>query len=161
MNKKIQYDLAPPDAVAAERLEFLCWDEERMATGVAALDRGSQELIRKLNELYYAHRAGLKVSDIYQMLKFIAAHIKTHFKHEEKVMEERQCPVRWENRRAHAEFLGRFQDLVVNFTLEMDTDQAATHIENTLARWLSPHICRVDVALRDCPPRPAPPPKTD
>jgi hemerythrin len=42
----------------------------------------------------------------------------------------------------------------VNFTLEHDTDQAATDIENMLARWLSSHISQIDVALRDCPPNP-------
>ena len=67
-------------------------------------------------------------------------------------METRQCPVRRENRLAHARFLREYQELASNYSLEDDPDQVATEIENMVARWLTTHICRIDVALRESPP---------
>jgi len=142
---------AAPEAPGAGGLEFIVWDEDRMGTGVASIDEQHKELFRHLNELYRAHRAGLNRRDLDKILRFFSHYAETHFHHEEEVMEERQCPLRHENRLAHAKFLRDYQQLVEDFSTDEDADQIATEIEKMAGQWLSTHICRVDAALRDCP----------
>lgn len=123
-----------------------------MGTGVESVDEEHRQLIGKLNELYRAHQAGASVDDISKMLRFLGRYAETHFRHEEEIMEHRKCPLWRENRSAHARFLREYQELASAFSIEDDTDQMATDIENMVARWLSTHICKIDVALRDSPP---------
>jgi hemerythrin len=122
-----------------------------MTTGVPTIDEQHQELIRHLNELHRAHLAGTEPDDIKKILKFLGHFVETHFQHEEGIMEERQCPMRKDNLLAHAKFLAAYQELISNFSLEDDTDAMAEEIKGMAARWLSSHICRIDVGLRDCP----------
>jgi len=123
-----------------------------MPTGVVSIDEQHKELIRHVNELHRVHQNGVGHDDIYKILRFLVKYAETHFRHEERVMEERACPLRLENQAAHAKFLRAFQELVSSFNLEADPDQIATEIEKMAARWLSSHICGVDAAgLRACP----------
>ena len=64
-------------------------------------------------------------------------------------MEELRCPVRAENRVAHAAFLREFRALASHFSLDGDPDEIAVKIKKMAAHWLSSHICRVDLKLRD------------
>jgi hemerythrin len=155
-------DPEPPQRPgSAEGLEFIQWNEEAMGTGIPSVDAQHQELIRHLNELYRAHRAGVEPEDVKKILKFLTGYAETHFRHEETIMEERKCPLRRENRLAHARFLREYEELVSMYSVDDDTDLLVTEIEHMAGRWLSTHICRVDVALRDCPEPPATePPKT-
>jgi hemerythrin len=141
----------PPTPPAANGLDFICWDEDQMTTGVASIDEQHRELIQHLNELHRAHLAGAQPDDIKKILKFLGRFVATHFQHEEGIMEERQCPQRKENLMAHARFLSAYQELVSNFSMEDDPDQIAKEIKNMAARWLASHICRVDAGLRHCP----------
>lgn len=141
-----------PNPPAGEGLTFIHWDEEAMATGIASVDAQHKELMEHLNELYRAHRAGVEPDDLRKIMRFLGTYAETHFKHEESIMDERQCPLRRENRLAHAKFLREYEELVGRYSLEDDTDLIATEIEHMIGRWLSGHICRIDVSLRNCPP---------
>lgn len=155
MNEEKPTGNGSSEASAAGDLDLICWNEDRMATGVASIDEQHRELIRSLNELHHAYLAGAKREDIQKILRFLGRYVETHFRHEEGLMEQFKCPLRHENRLAHARFLGEYHELVANFSLERDPDQMAAEIINMAARWLSSHICRLDVSLRDRPPEPA------
>jgi hemerythrin len=139
---------APPEE---EGLDFICWNEEYMAAGVAIIDEEHRQVVRDLNQLCRAHRAGLDRDDIRKILKVLCHFVQNHFKHEEAVLFERKCPTRDEHRIANAKFLKHFQEMVVEFSLVQDADQTAGEIENIVARWLSAHIYQVVASLRDCP----------
>jgi len=127
------------------------WNGEIMTTGIASIDEQHRGLIDKINELHQVHQMGATVDDIRAVLRFLGDFTQKHFQHEEALMEVHKCPLRQENRLAHARFLREYQELVANFSLEEDTDQTATEIERMVARWLSTHICRIDITLRDAP----------
>lgn len=135
--------------------ELIKWDDAAMTTGIAVIDEQHRELIAKINELYRVHQSGATTDDIKAILKFLGEFVKTHFEYEEGLMEKFNCPVKQTNCMAHARFLQDYQELVSNFSLDQDADQAASDIERMAARWLSSHICRVDIALRDLPKEPA------
>lgn len=147
-----------PSGPPAQQVEdFVRWDEERMATGIPSIDAQHKELIARLNALHRAHVLGSDMDEVKRMLKFLGEYADTHFQHEEALMEERRCPNRGENRSAHARFLHEYREMVSLYSLDPDTDQMEAEIKSMVARWLTTHICRVDLALRDCAP---PPPKT-
>lgn len=148
-----------PTTPEGEGLSFIHWDEEAMATGVATIDEQHKQLIDHLNELYRAHRAGAEPEDIRKIVMFLGKYAETHFRHEESIMDERRCPVRRENRLAHAKFLREYNELAFRFSIEEDSDLIVTEIEHMIGRWLSSHICRIDVGLRDCQRAPKDSPK--
>lgn len=156
VNKDRLIDEPPAEVAESDDggLDFICWNEEYMTTGIALIDEEHQQVIRDLNHLCRAHRAGLERDDIKRFLKALCHFVQTHFKHEEAILLERQCPTRDEHRVANAKFLKLFQEMVVEFSLVQDADQTAGEIENMVARWLSSHVYQVVESLRDCPPLP-------
>jgi len=132
-------------------MDFICWDEERMLTGVAVIDDEHRQIIRDLNQLCRSHREGVEMEDVNRILKKLCRFVQTHFQHEEAVLEQRRCPARDEHRLAHAKFLRGFQEMVVEFSLVRDADQTAGEIERMVARWLMPHIYSVVASLQECP----------
>lgn len=149
----------PNDAAAVpprDVEDFVRWDPENMATGIESIDLQHQELIRRLNDFHRAHVLGSEADEVKKMLKFLGQYAESHFQHEEALMDERRCPLRGENRSAHAHFLREYQELASLYSIDPDTDQMEAEIKSMVARWLVTHICRVDVALRNCP---APEPK--
>lgn len=142
-----------PQNSHSEVEEFLRWNDALMATGIESIDLQHRELINRLNALHRAHVLGSEMDEVKKMLKFLGDYALSHFAHEEALMEERKCPKRGENRSAHARFLQEFQELVSLYSLDPDTDQMEAEIKSMVARWLTTHICRVDIALRDCGPQ--------
>ncbi len=132
--------------------DFVRWDDELMATGIASIDEQHKELIARLNALHRAHVLGAETDEVKRMLKFLGEYVQRHFQDEEKLMDERRCPLRGDNRSAHARFLHQYQELVAMYSLDPDTDQMESEIKSMVARWLTTHICKVDVSLRHCPP---------
>jgi hemerythrin-like metal-binding protein len=149
MDEEKQSEDGSAGAAKGSELEFIRWDEAQMATGVPSIDQQHQDLIRNLNELHRAYLVGASRDDIKKILLFLGRYAETHFKHEEGLMEEYQCPLRALNRNEHAQFLNAYHRLVADFSLEGDPEQMAKEIKNMAARWLSSHICRVDISLRD------------
>jgi hemerythrin len=139
----------PPPIYAGNELHFMRWDENKMSTGVASIDAQHRDLISRINELHRATLAGVSSHDIEKIIGFLGQFAETHFRHEEGLMEERQCPVRVENRLAHAAFLREYQTLAALFSMNGDPDEIAVEIKKMVAHWLSTHICRVDLKLRD------------
>ena len=130
--------------------ELIRWNSELMATGVGQVDEEHRQLIAKINELHRIRLAGATAQDIKPILHFLDHYARDHFRHEETVMKEVQCPLREQNCIAHLEFLREYRELVEAFNLNQDADETAGAIERMAGRWLLSHICRVDVSLRDC-----------
>ena len=141
----------PAPELPGSDLDFVRWDEAAMATGIASIDEQHKELFRHINELHRATLSGASLDDIRKVLHFLGRYVATHFQHEESVMDEVKCPLRMENRRAHARFLTEYRRLQSEFSDECDPDEVAVEIKKMTTRWLTTHICRIDVALRPEP----------
>jgi hemerythrin len=128
--------------------DFVRWEGDIMATGIASIDEQHRELIRQVNELHRATLSGVSLDDIRKILSFLGRYVATHFQHEEGIMEEHKCPQRMENRLAHAKFLSDYRRLQHEFSDDCDPDEVAVRIKVMTGRWLTAHICRIDVALR-------------
>jgi hemerythrin len=135
---------------AAESVQSIRWDPEKMATGVDSIDEQHQELIEMINNLDVACRNGEAKERLKEMVDFLADYAQRHFNHEEGVMEERACPVRNNNKVAHRQFLDQFAKFQERFSREGATTSLVLQLKNLTSSWLTSHICKVDTNLRGC-----------
>jgi len=130
---------------------MITWDES-MSTGLEELDAHHKEIIAKFNEfsaaIEHGYGADLELAgDILDFLQFYAA---WHFRREERCMDQYQCPVAQINKRAHAEFVEKF-NLFYEHWQEHGIDINVTYktfIE--LEEWIRNHIVGIDTQLRGC-----------
>jgi hemerythrin len=128
----------------------IAWDEASMATGVDTVDSQHKTLIERINELHAACLAGTAKEELLKMLSFLGDYAQSHFKHEEGVMDQHQCPARGKNKAAHAQFLADYASLVEIVKRDGATTTAVIQLKEMLGNWLKNHICNVDTQLRGC-----------
>jgi hemerythrin len=111
-------------------------------TGIVALDKEHQGLVRQINELFEAVRdkRGSEVySDVVAMLQ---TYVLEHFSHEEKLMEEYQFPGLAVHQQEHRNLVVAVQALRKDHAV-LD-ESAARELLNFLRTWLLEHIVKVD-----------------
>ena len=126
------------------------WDEAAMSTGVSSIDSQHQTLIHQINELHTACLGGTAKEELLRMLGFLGDYAQNHFKHEEGVMQQHQCPARGKNKAAHAQFLQDYTSLVEIVKRDGASTTAVIQLKEMLGNWLKNHICKVDAQLRGC-----------
>jgi hemerythrin-like metal-binding protein len=131
--------------------DLIQWDEARMTTGVEAIDEQHQELIGMINKLHQACLAGVGKEELRQMMNFLAAYVKTHFEHEEGLMDQHRCPSKAANLGAHRKFLQNFEAMQQRFETDGATTSLLLDMRSLVGDWLATHICNVDTKLRQCP----------
>jgi hemerythrin len=121
-----------------------------MSTGISLLDAQHKQLFQKFNE-FSAAIADLSARESTgEMLDFLQFYVSWHFGREEKCMDDYQCPASVQNKKAHAEFIDKFNRFYAQW--QENTIDAAlvrqTHAE--LETWLVNHVGRVDTQLGPC-----------
>jgi hemerythrin-like metal-binding protein len=129
---------------------LISWDAPTMSTGVDSIDSQHQVLIRQINELHAACLAGTGREELLKMLAFLGDYAQSHFKHEEGVMQQHQCPARGQNKAAHVQFLNDYGSLVAIVKRDGASTTALIQLKEMLGNWLKNHICTVDTGLRTC-----------
>jgi hemerythrin-like metal-binding protein len=142
-----QNSLAMPRGPGTRLIE---WDEPLMSTGVDSIDSQHQKLIQHINELHTALQTGTAKDELLKMLGFLGEYVQSHFKHEEGVMQQHQCPVRGKNKAAHIQFLRDYEKLVETVKRDGATTTAVIQLQDMLGNWLKNHICSIDTNLRGC-----------
>ncbi len=126
------------------------WDEASMTTGDHTIDCQHQELINKINALHAACLAGTAKAELVTMVQFLGKYAKDHFAHEEGVMQQHRCPMRGQNKAAHAQFLKDYERLAQLVEAEGASTTLVIQLKEMLGHWLTNHICKVDTSLRKC-----------
>lgn len=119
------------------------------ATGIDRIDEQHRMIFKMTGEYRVALDAGRGERTYGVLLDFLEHYIRTHFGFEERCMEEYRCPAAAANRAAHAEFtetLAGFRRRYAGFGY---SPADARELVDTLIRWFSLHIARVDVRLRE------------
>jgi methyl-accepting chemotaxis protein len=137
-------------AVAGVPEDLVQWNEDLLATGVESIDAQHQELIGMINQLHRACLAGSGKTELRRQMQFLAEYVRTHFRHEEEVMEQHRCPSRDANRAAHRKFLKTFEKLAADFEAKGESTSILLDLRRLVAEWLVNHICSVDTKLRGC-----------
>ncbi len=129
---------------------LIVWDQARMSTGVPEIDDQHLQLIAMINELHRACRQGTAVSELRRMLNFLGDYAKTHFAHEEDLMDRHGCAASAKNKLAHKKFLADFQKLLDAFEKQGASVRLLLDLRRLVGDWLTNHICSVDTSLRSC-----------
>ncbi len=130
--------------------DLVVWDAAQMATGVESVDEQHRELICRLNRLHHACRQGRGKAELREMMGFLASYVQEHFRHEEEIMAQHNCPSKAANKAAHAKFLRDFTDLATAFEADGNSTSVLLDLGRLVGDWLGNHICTVDRKLRGC-----------
>jgi hemerythrin len=129
----------------------LVWSE-KFATGIESVDRQHEKLFSSVNTL-----EGLIASEVFEgpevdrLLDFLSEYVSLHFNHEEYCMELTHCPAAEQNKKAHEEFLRYYSDFKKQYKISGHNERQVLlgKLEQAMEKWLSGHICKVDIQLRN------------
>ena len=120
-----------------------------MATGLNNIDSQHRELFRQVDLLIAAMSQGKGRQEVGRILDFLGQYVHDHFADEEQEMDRYQCPAAAANRAAHAQFITTFQAMR-RLATEGSNPAMVIQIQNTLTKWLTDHIRRIDTQLLQC-----------
>jgi hemerythrin len=125
----------------------LAWDES-LATGSFDIDQQHRKLFAQVAALAHAMKEGKGRQEIHTMLDFLGKYVVQHFRAEEQLMEDLDCPAAAANKEAHAQFLAQFGRLRKRFEGDGAGPTLVLEIYEALSKWLLEHIKGVDLQLR-------------
>ncbi len=124
------------------------WSEE-YATGIPQIDKQHKNLFSMVDDFYLALEEGGGERVYGNLLKLLDRYARSHFRYEEKCMDEYQCPVAAKNKKAHERLvsvLGGYQQRYNDNGFDVGE---AYELVELLNNWLTNHICMVDLQLKD------------
>ncbi|MDH3207971.1 MAG: hemerythrin domain-containing protein [Gemmatimonadota bacterium] len=124
------------------------WSEQ-YATGIARLD-DQHKMIFKMADDFRASLDEGEGGTYGILLDILDAYCRRHFGFEEHCMEEYRCPVARRNREAHTGFVEVLSGFRQRYELNGYDPIESRNLVDTVDRWLSEHICRLDVHLKQC-----------
>lgn len=124
------------------------WDEA-YATGIPQIDEQHKKLFNISDDYRIALDEGKGESTYGILLEFLHGYARAHFGFEERCMVEYHCPAAEKNRAAHARFTETLAEFRERYAERKYRVQDAVELVDTLDRWLSGHIMRIDMALKE------------
>ncbi len=120
---------------------FFEWKEE-YSVGIKAMDAQHRRIIEMIDELWSAMRLGRGKEKVGDILENLRDYVNTHFKSEEKLMEEYEFPEYEEHKREHEEYAKKVEEFVDRYI--KGEIGLSVHLLVFLKNWLSNHICITD-----------------
>jgi hemerythrin len=129
---------------------MLIWNKD-FETGSPLVDTQHRMLIEKINELgKMLQGPPPSKATVDQFLEFLASYVKVHFTFEERCMDQHQCPVREQNKNAHAAFLAFYQDFSKQYLVAGPKPELLHSLQKMASDWIVNHILTVDTKLNAC-----------
>ena len=121
---------------------------DKYATGVERIDSQHQMIFKMAEDFREAldERGGAGVYGV--LLESLDLYVRTHFGFEEGCMNRVHCPAAQDNVDAHRTFTEVLTGLRQRYEMNGFDPAEARRLVDTIDRWLSHHICRIDVQLR-------------
>ncbi len=129
----------------------IVWDDS-FRTEVLLVDGQHQELFRQINGLHEAMLQGKGRQEVAKLIQFLDQYTKKHFAEEERLVEQRNCPVAEANKMAHRQLLDRLAQLKTQFEQQKTGTTVTMEIYRLMADWLVQHIKAIDLKLRESQP---------
>ncbi|WP_127901389.1 bacteriohemerythrin [Solirhodobacter olei] len=119
------------------------------ATGLASIDEQHKTLFASTDSFREALNAG-EGAGVYDLfLQFLSAYAEAHFGLEDECMHIRKCPVAARNKVEHAAFLTLLDREAIRYRSAGFSPETAGALLDKVEGWLTSHICRIDIQLRD------------
>lgn len=120
------------------------------ATNDPHIDEQHQQIFRFANKLEaLAQQEDVDSREVDNLLRFLETYIQNHFRYEEACMLKRRCPVAQQNRSEHIAFKAFLARSLEVYHHKGYNKDWALELYKKLENWLSNHICRVDIQLRN------------
>lgn len=123
------------------------------ATRDDKIDEQHRQIFRFANKLedFLDDKEEASDEEVERLLGFLEGYIKSHFQYEEACMLKRSCPFAKQNHDAHKAFIEFFDNAVSHYRKEGCSKEWLNSLHGFIEGWLTSHICRIDVKLRDYP----------
>jgi hemerythrin len=123
------------------------WSDE-YTTGVERLDQQHQTLFKMVAD-YDAALDEARGAQVYSvLLQALDLYARTHFRFEERCMDEYHCPIAAVNREAHVRFIALLAGFQQRYAAQGFDPTDAHTLVATIDQWLADHIGRIDVQLK-------------
>lgn len=126
-------------------MDMIAWDEN-LATGVKEIDDEHMELIECYNRLSGEYMSGSKHNDVNELLRSLVAHTKSHFQHEEALMDKAAYPAAASHKEEHHVLL-QSVSMILNRTGSEEHRPLGNYSLSFLRSWLVNHILDADKEL--------------
>lgn len=121
--------------------------EHHLESGYPKIDTQHKMLVKKLNDLGEACRAGKGKEELERALDFLAAYSIKHFEDEERLQVEHGYPDFPAHKRTHEDFKLVVQGLAEQLHREGPTEHLLHSVYVTIGDWLIHHIKGEDFKL--------------
>lgn len=126
------------------------WKDD-YATGVEKVDEQHGNLFAFLNDLEELIAQEIDSGpEVDNLLTSLATDTQTHFSFEEQCMNQNNCPVAGDNKKAHEQFLHHFGSFQRERRAKGPSVSSLEELHKTTERWVVNHICNVDIHLKSC-----------
>ena len=121
--------------------------DERIRTGIPEIDEQHQRLVQIYNELDDAFREGRANRQMSEILARLYDYTKTHFEHEERLLEECAWPDLAQHQFEHRRLAERLRSFVVRH--RRSGERVSAEVVEFVRRWVVSHIMDCDLRYAD------------
>lgn len=121
----------------------------KYSTGISSVDAQHKLLFRMSADFQAALDEGGGERVYGDLLTSLELYTRNHFRHEEGCMAKHLCPVADVNKLAHAQFTETLAGYKARYDSGGFERGEAERLMQYIETWLTNHICRIDVRLRE------------
>jgi len=125
------------------------WSEE-YATGIERVDEQHKTIFQMADDFRAALEEGGGKQTYGLLLDFLDRYCRSHFRFEERCMDDYQCPMAQKNKEDHERFVDVLSGFRQRYAVNGFDHAEACTLMDTIDRWLAEHICGVDMHLKHC-----------
>ena len=121
----------------------IVWTQD-LSVGVNSIDGQHQQLFKMADELFEAGKNGKSKEKIGELLNFLDAYTKQHFRDEESYMASIKYPGLAEQQTAHQSFIKELAKLTAEYDKSGGNIMVIINANQMVVDWLTKHISGMD-----------------
>ena len=128
---------------------MITWNAS-LETGNTVVDNDHKVLIKHINLLGDALKAGTAKDQLATMIAFLNKYTREHFAREEQIMKDVKCPTTGQNCTAHKLLVAKLDGWVAKLNAGGASTSLVLEIYKESSEWLRSHIVGIDSPLKRC-----------
>ncbi len=128
---------------------MITWNAS-LETGNTVVDNDHKVLIKQINLLGDALKAGTAKDQLATMIAFLNKYTREHFAREEQIMKDVKCPTTGQNCTAHKLLVAKLDGWVAKLNAGGASTSLVLEIYKESSEWLRSHIVGIDSPLKRC-----------
>ncbi len=124
-------------------MEIFKWSEE-LKTNNMKIDEDHRKIINKAAELSNAMMSGKGTEHLTEMIDFLSAYVKKHFREEEMLQKNSGYPDYLSHKRKHDYFIKEIDELAKAIHENPTSSLNSIKLNNLMSGWFFSHIKKLD-----------------